>query len=384
MSLVTQNHQLIPIIFVSYFPEAKRGGQINLLRLLGGINSHIFLPILVVSRYDTLAAVAIQIGIAVEIIELRHPLNQLDLGAIHSILRLRKLLLRTRSRILYVDGPDHVCPAWLAAQRLNVQLVWHVQTSLKTRYDNLNLRRADVIVCCSRGVLERFQESSKKVPIRSIVNAVDTKRFHPGKGIQVRQSLGVSVDTPVLLFVGEIEELKGLGDLFWAFAKVRESIPKARLWIAGSGNQKQIHFLQSLSDQLGITASIDWLGYRQDIEQIFRAATLFVFPSYSEGLSLALLEAMASGCPVVATNIPGNTEVVTSESGSLVSVRDPSAIAEAVLNLLKDPLHASRQSEAALSQVLKHHQVEDFVSAFSHLFEELTVLKGLSNQMSAR
>jgi glycosyltransferase involved in cell wall biosynthesis len=132
-----------------------------------------------------------------------------------------------------------------------------------------------------------------------------------------------------------LHERKGLPDLIHAWQKIAERRPNARLWLVGEGPQRDD--LYDLMVDLGLHHQVFLPGAFDDVGEILTAADLFVLPSYEEGMSLALLEAMAAGVPVIATDIPGNQLLVRhEENGLLVPTRDPAALRGAIERLLED------------------------------------------------
>jgi glycosyltransferase involved in cell wall biosynthesis len=121
---------------------------------------------------------------------------------------------------------------------------------------------------------------------------------------------------------------------------------------------------------LGLTERIQWLGYRADVPRLLNAADLFVFPSHIEGMSLALLEAMASAAAIVASDIPANAEVISEGTGLLVPVSDATALSAAIVEVLSAPEKGAKMGQAARTRAESHFAIEHFISAFETLFRE--------------
>jgi glycosyltransferase involved in cell wall biosynthesis len=147
--------------------------------------------------------------------------------------------------------------------------------------------------------------------------------------------------SPVLLCVGRLAEQKGHRFLLEAMTAILADHPEARLLLAGEG-----HLRPTLQAQAGDRVS--FLGVREDVPALIARADLFVFPSLWEGQGNALLEAMAVGAPIVATDIPSTRETVTDgEHALLVPPGAAAALAGAVNRLLADPALARRLADAA-------------------------------------
>ena len=146
--------------------------------------------------------------------------------------------------------------------------------------------------------------------------------FHPG--------LAISRDAPLAVYTGRLHEGKGLLDLIEAWVEVLAVDRSARLWLVGEGEfegalRRRIH-------DLGLEGAVVLAGAFDEMQDVLMAANVFVLPSYEEGLSLSLLEAMSVGLPVVVSDLPGNRRAVRDgREGRCVPVRQPQALAKAML-----------------------------------------------------
>jgi len=363
----------IPIVFVAYLPEAEKGGQVNLLRLLRGLDRTRFSPTLTVPREDTLSEAALALDVPVYVADVQrcdwwNP-AQYFRGR-RGIKVLRAVLQSVKPAIVYVDAQDHVAPARAAIGELDIRLIWHAQTSFRTRFDSKNLSQADVVVSCSDSVASRFEGMVSTAKQIRIPNAVDCEQFRPDSGDKLREDLGADFNTQSVLFVGEFSHHKGLADLIEAFSEVSQSVQSAQLWVAGRGTPAQEAQLKRRVEALGLTEQVQWLGYRKDIPQLLNAADLFAFPSHIEGMSLALLEAMAAGAAIVASDIPANTEVIADGTGLLVPVSDTSALSAAIVSVLSSPDKRANMGQMARIHAESNFAINHFISAFDSLFAE--------------
>jgi glycosyltransferase involved in cell wall biosynthesis len=186
-------------------------------------------------------------------------------------------------------------------------------------------------------------------------------------------SLAIGKDSPLAVYTGRLHAMKGLDDLVKAWPQVLKQLPNARLWLIGDGPHREM--LHDLIGQLGLWGFVYLAGSFDDVEDFLRAADLFVLPSLEEGMSLAALEAMAIGLPVIATSIPANEVIVADRfTGRLTPPRDSPRLAELVIELLKDRHQADRLAAAARTQVGEKYSldrmVESHIELFEHLLEE--------------
>lgn len=164
----------------------------------------------------------------------------------------------------------------------------------------------------------------------------------------MRDRLRLDSNAEVVLAVGRQEYQKGHRHLIDAFARVSESRPQARLLIAGREGHATKDIAKRISD-LGLNDLVTVLGHRDDVADVMATADLFVFPSLYEGLGGALIEAMALGLPVVASDLPALREVVQEgENADLVPPGDAHSLALAIFGLLDDSDRRLRYAEKSL------------------------------------
>ena len=154
---------------------------------------------------------------------------------------------------------------------------------------------------------------------------------------EVRKLLGIAPDAEVVVAVGRQEYQKGQRHLIDAFAQVSAARPQARLLIAGREGHASMAMAEQVT-RLDLDGVVAILGHRDDVADVMAASDLFVFPSLYEGLGGALIEAMALGLPVVASDLPAIREVVRDgENADLVPVGDVPGFARAIFGLLDNP-----------------------------------------------
>jgi glycosyltransferase involved in cell wall biosynthesis len=187
-------------------------------------------------------------------------------------------------------------------------------------------RNAGGVVANSIGLRDLGQAFDPKTPIDIIPNGVDAERFVPAPR---------SWDPPRMLFVGRVVYQKGLDVLFRALGQL-QSLPW-ELSIIGDGTQAER--LRAMADEMDMMERLHLLGWQHndDLVHQYQRANLFVYPSRHEGMPNAVLEAMATGLPVLATRIAGNEElVVPGETGVLVPSEDQDALEKALSDLIPD------------------------------------------------
>jgi glycosyltransferase involved in cell wall biosynthesis len=150
--------------------------------------------------------------------------------------------------------------------------------------------------------------------------------------------------------VGRLDHIKGQDVLIAAMPSVQREVPAAHLTIVGDGPTRLA--LEEQAQRLGVAAIVTFVGATDDVRPHLQSADLFVLPSRSEGISIALLEAMATGLAIVATDVGGNREVITSDAvGTLVGADQPAELASAISAMLRDPV-VGRAAGVAARQVV--------------------------------
>jgi glycosyltransferase involved in cell wall biosynthesis len=151
---------------------------------------------------------------------------------------------------------------------------------------------------------------------------------------------------------------------------VLKQLPTARLWLVGDGPHRDE--LNALIGHLGLWGFVYLAGSFDDVEDFLRAADLFVLPSLEEGMSLAVLEAMAIGLPVIATAIPANEAIVADRvTGRLTPPRDSERLAAVIVELLQDHQQSDRLAIEARRQVSQKYSLDKMVESHLELFDRV-------------
>jgi glycosyltransferase involved in cell wall biosynthesis len=187
---------------------------------------------------------------------------------------------------------------------------------------------------------------------------------------------GGAREAALVVFSGRCEPAKGIHDLLDAVAALRPVCPRLRVECAGDGD---LGALKRRAAGLGIAAQVTmrgWIGPRERAALLERAA-VFVMPSHAEGMPMSLLEAMAAGCPVIASAVGGIPDLVSHDvNGLLVPPRDPVALAEALRTLLRDPRRAARLGREARATIARRHTAEQALERLEQLYAGLGVQRG--------
>jgi len=194
---------------------------------------------------------------------------------------------------------------------------------------------------------------------------------------RLRAELGIGDNQPLIGIVARLVPIKAHEVFLKAAATIRAAAPDATFLIIGDGERRAE--LEALARELGVDAATRFLGWREDMREVYADLDVVTLCSNNEGSPVALIEALAAARPVVSTRVGGVPNVVhDGESGLLVPPRDPAAFADAVLTLLRDPATAARYGEAGRKAVFPHHSSGRLVQDIERLYLELAREKGLA------
>jgi glycosyltransferase involved in cell wall biosynthesis len=207
--------------------------------------------------------------------------------------------------------------------------------------------------------------------VTAIQNGIDCSNYYVSEERdRCRSEFGLSPESQVIGFTGRIEIVKTLDLLLYAFYQVLVQYPDARLMIVGEGGQRPK--LEELAASLGISQAVIWTGFRQDVPRLLAAMDVYVQPSANEGLSLSILEAMAAGKAVIATDVGGAQDLLTDQvTCILIPHGSPSAIGDAILDLLSHPEKRAAVAQAGREYVIQEFDTQRMVEGYRRVYENL-------------
>ncbi|MFN0050762.1 MAG: glycosyltransferase [Planctomycetales bacterium] len=259
-------------------------------------------------------------------------------------------------------GVPHVLSGIRVAERRNT---WHGRWD---RWTNFLVERN---VCVSQGVATFLEQSVGLDCLKTVVipNAVDGARFERVSPADL-SSLGIPQGCRVLITVGRLEHQKGVDVLLAAAPAILTRFTDVHLLIVGDGPDRRA--LEGQARMLNLAERVHFTGSRHDVPALLKASTALVLPSRWEGMPNVVLEAMAAGKPIVATQVEGTAELVTPGlNGWLVPPEQPQAIAEGVALLLEDSEGGSRMGRESQRICLERFTIEQFVDSHVRLFREI-------------
>lgn len=303
--------------------------------------------------------------------------------AFRAVMRLRTLLLRIQPDILHTIVP--VCnilgaPAGRLARvpRMVCSKVWPPDYRGTSRIfdmlENISDRMFDIVHCKSQGVADAVvaREPVPRSKIRVVYNGIRPERFEGHDREATRRELAIEPDEFLVGVVANLFERKGHRDLLVAAPAVLREFPRTRFVLVGrdEGLGPALH---KQANDLGIAERVLFAGERPNVPELLAGFDLLVSSSHQEGFSNVVIEGMAAGLPIVATNACGNDEAIEDGvSGILVPVRSPERLAAAIIEMRRKPDRARKMGERGRERVARLFSHQAMVDGMRQIYGELT------------
>jgi glycosyltransferase involved in cell wall biosynthesis len=226
------------------------------------------------------------------------------------------------------------------------------------------LNQAQTVVAVSQKVSQELTEVGlQPAQMQVIFNGVDLQEFQPGQADRATWNLPATV--PLALFVGEIRSNRKNLD---TILKALQLLPDLHLAIVGNADDSPF---PQMAQDLGVADRTHFLGYRRDLASIMQATDFFIFPSRYEACTLVLLEAMASGLPVITATTTGGSEIVRSDCGIVLpDSEDVAALAAAADKLIAQPNLRHQMGQTA-RHIAEQHSWSTMAKCYVDLFEDI-------------
>ena len=289
--------------------------------------------------------------------------------------RLEQWLRTVRPDVVHVHSGTWLKTA-RAARRAGVPRVIHTAHGLLDRepwhgmlLKRLAARSTDHVVAVSSALQQEIarQISRPAESVKLIPNGIDTSRFQPGARVgTLRERLGIAGDAKIVGNVARLQDVKNHALLLEAFAPLARRVPDSQLVVVGEGPLREE--LLGSAMKLGIAGRVHFIGAEDDTAPLYREFDVYVLPSKAEGTSMSLLEAMASGIPVVASAVGGTPDLLAHGArGRLVPPGDAAALEQGIFEALTDP-SAARVAGVARRDVIREYSEQAMVTAYERLY----------------
>ena len=251
---------------------------------------------------------------------------------------------------------------------------YQVQYPLRSKLERRLLAKMSAVLGNSRAVVEQLEaEGLPAERVGLIYNGIDlTWDEQAGDRDTVRKREEIPKDSLVMLIPANLISYKGHSDLFAALGEIQSQLPQPWMLLCVGRDDGLGPSLRAQAETLGIAGNVHFLGEREDVCDLYRAADLGVLCSHEEGFPNSLLEAMISGLPMVVTNVGGNPEAVgNGECGFLVPPRNFKALGEAILNLTLNEGLRQVFAEAGRKRIESSFSLDQCVQGYENLYRGL-------------
>lgn len=294
-----------------------------------------------------------------------------------------RLIRSERARVLHVHGYASSNFGRLAAFLTGIPVIIHEHfiDSEMPWYQQLADRILSQWTTVGIGVSKAVSQSMKQrrhmpanrvLTLTSGVPFEDFRRRQEDELVALRREFQIDPSQMVVGCIGRLATVKGHNILIKGWSKIIAACPKAVLLIVGDGPERAS--LERLVQECGVQGSVKLVGHRDDVADCLSLFQLFCMPSFSEGFPMALIEAMAVRIPIVASNVGGIAELLTSEKDALlVPSGDSGLLAAAVVRVLSDSALADRLVVEA-TRTADSLNIDAFVSSLAHLYDKFSTL----------
>ena len=358
----------LKILFISH-SSAMVGAERSLLLLLKNIDRDCFNPIVILPASGSLKGEIEYLNI--KTYEVKSPwwvsgwkrnviwtilrFGYSIIREVMALLKLYKIVEKEKIDMIYTNTIVNFSGAIIAFITKKPH-IWHIREIIPDNPDlhfflpdrwlfNFILRYSNKVITNSSATSKQFRNSKLDWKIRIVYNAIDVEEFkihQPFPSIN-----GVKTTDYVVAVIGSLQKRKAQDDAIKAVKIVKETIPNIKLLIVGEGRKEFKNYLKNLTLKLGISNNIIFTGYRDDIPSILCHCKLLLVPSWNEPFGRVVIEAFATGIPVIGTNSGGVKEIIKDGvTGYLVPPKSPLIIAEKMIYLFHHKNIAKKMGNA--------------------------------------
>jgi glycosyltransferase involved in cell wall biosynthesis len=365
------------------------GGEISLLLLWEHLSRQGFQPVLLGPASGPLVERAHSLAVPTYVAEFPRFRDLFTRRAWRCLGAIEERVRQVGARILHGNTPHtNLAAAWIG-RRLQCPVVWHERSlPVVGEWDVERVIRwlPDRIVCNSAAVARRFGGADERVVV--IHNGVPLQRFYPGAGGErVRRALGLTPEQVAVGIVGNFGPVKRLELFLQAAAVLGPGLPHVRFVIVGGEvfpeHRGRDAALRAEARRHGVEEHVCFLGVREDMPAVMDALDILVSPAEAEACSRAILEAMASGTPVIGADAGGTPElIVPGKTGLLFRAGDAHALATALRTLIGDARLRETMGQAARVRMEAGFSIERQVREIEAVYDALLRQAGLGEAVT--
>jgi glycosyltransferase involved in cell wall biosynthesis len=327
-------------------------------------------------EHSKIKAEALKYGLDVYTLPMRNPYDIL------SILQLNKFLKEKKFDIVNTHSGVDAWIAGIASKLAGVPVL------VRTRHLNIPLRRSvlnfihylpDKYITCGENMRYNLVHNCKfpADKVTSIPTGVDDIFFKVKKDSTKKLQYGLTMDSLIVSNVGIFRKVKGHDVTLKAAKIVADIFPNVHFLLVGDGPHKRV--IEKLVDNLGLSEHVTFTGFVDNVTEIYSITDVAILSSWSEGVPQSVLQAMASGVPVVSTKVGGVPEIVMDgATGLLISPGDYDALAKNIISLLKNPQLALNLSDNAKQRV-NMYSMSHMLDSIETLYRDMLHKKGIKS-----
>ena len=306
-----------------------------------------------------------------------------------SAIRIADFIRENRIEIVHAHVARDYIPASVSALASGTKFVLtrHLMLPLKS-FNRFALKNVSKTIAVSDGVAVELKKLFPRDKVVVIHNGIDVADRQIENREQLRQDFrtfhGLPNDVPLVGTLGELKELKGQREFVLAAAEIVKEIPDCRFVIVGRDNSIDKNFrrdIKRLTGVLGLEDKFLWLDWLEDTRPFHAGLDIFVSPSRSESFGLAMLEAMASGTAMVATETEGAKQLL-GINGGLVAIEDPVALAKAITKVLSDENLRLELADQGVKRAQAMFDADRMIAETESLYESLLTKSPVATRLS--
>ncbi len=354
------------ILYTTAFSNMAGGGQWSLYYLIKHLDKDRFHPLVLCPEQGELSDKMIKVG--------AEPIF-MKTGRIRSFnpFTIKKLVSIIKDRniaVIHTDSTTETFYAGIAAKIMNIPLIWHIRASEgQWALDRMLSALSTKLILVASALIKRFKWLNKgKAP--TVYNGIDLEEFDSfTSASSIRDEFNIDKDTVLLACSGRLEERKGQEYLVSAM----RNINNAKIIFAGKADDAYLNRIKTMCNEFNISERVIFAGHRKDVPALLRQIDIFAFPVIiGEGFSRAVLEAMAAGKPVIATDDAGNPEAVKDgETGHIVPIKDPEALSEKINDLIRNKEKRNQMGLAGRKRLEKMFTIQRYVESVERLYHDI-------------
>lgn len=297
-----------------------------------------------------------------------------------------ELIQEEKIDLVYTNTITRLAGA-IAAKSTGIPHVWHIREvlqdhPLKSSFDQettftIVRQLSDKIIANSHAVARQFSTGDNDSNLHVVHNAIDAEAFVCAEHDRLRRELSVGPDCSLVGIIGQIHKHKNHEDLVRAFQSLKSRGLNCKLVVIGEEDTEYKHFLLGLISELQLQDRVCFIGFREDMPEVFNSLDLVVVASLAEPFGRTTIEAMAAGKPVVATNTGASPEIVVDGvTGILVPPGHPEKMADAIYHILNDDRRAKEMGEAGRQRVLLEFTKDKYIAGIEAALTEAFGIRG--------